>query len=323
MASLLKVSSVLLAAGAGLLATGILLTAGGKAATVYPYSGPNWPALLSLLLGSLVLWLGCIGVAVVLRRSSVVLAGLLTMAGSFALPWLLHAIGVTWWSDLLRIPALAVLVAGWIQLGVVLIRVTMVAASRIVPAVSHRLRPRTLPPYLGSVLIGVTLGLLVYFWLGRWYEPPLTFSFTVPLGAEFEWDSSYGVTAFHLLGRASRDHVWSRAREFLIGAQIKPQLDSFLRQTPWRKAAGSADMDVVKIIPFAIPGAWGSDGLIIDYHASSLMRAPTQGTLAGHFGGWRIYNVVGFVKGHDDPCTPGAGSRAVRRFFVGPFIADP
>jgi len=38
----------------------------------------------------------------------------------------------------------------------------------------------------------------------------------------------------------------------------------------------------------------------------------------GKWGGWRIYNVVGFVKGHDDLRVLGAGSRAPQAF-----IADP
>jgi hypothetical protein len=36
------------------------------------------------------------------------------------------------------------------------------------------------------------------------------------------------------------------------------------------------------------------------------------------FDGWRIYNVVGFVKGHDDLRVLGAGLRAPQAF-----IADP
>jgi hypothetical protein len=278
MRRLFGVALVLLAAGSSLLATGILLTAGGRTATFNPYSGPNRPAEISLLLGTLMLWLGCTGIAVVLRRSAAVLAGFLTVAGSFILPWSLHAMGVICWLDLSRIAPWSVLVAGCIQVGVAVIRTVMFTASRVVPAISHKIRARDLPPHLRSVLIGITLGSLAYFWIARWYQPPLTVSFTVPVGAEFEWDSMKGVTAFHLRDRATKDPVWMRAREFLIGVQIKPQLDSFMRQTLYRKAAGIAGVDVVKIIPFALPGGWGSGDLTLDYHISSLMRSNPGGS---------------------------------------------
>jgi hypothetical protein len=271
-----RVAQVLVEAGLGLLVTGILLTAGGKSATFEPNGGNNWPAIVSLLLGSLALWIGSIGIGVVLRCGSLVLAGFVTLAGSFAVPWLLHAVGVTWWSYYSTIPATVVLIGAFIQLGVAFIRITIFAASRIVVALSHRLRPRTLLPYLRSVLIGLALGLSGYFWLARWYEPPLTFSFTVPAYADFEWDSPHGVTAFHLLNPAGGNQVWVRAREFLIAVQIKPQIDWFLRQGLWWKAVGSADMNVVKIIPFALPEAWGSDGLILHQYAWSPTRALTR-----------------------------------------------
>jgi hypothetical protein len=283
MRSSLKLALVLLAAGLGLVAMGVLLTAGRKAATLYPYSGPNWRGLLGLLLGSLVLWLGCMAISVVLPRKWVAMSGFLTVAGSFVLPWSLHAIGVTWWSYYSSIPALAVLVAGCVQLGVGLVRITTFAASRIASAVSHRPRAQALPRHLRYVLIGPGLGLLVFFGLARWYGPPLAFSFTLPLTAEFDWDLAGGVTAFHLRDCATRDHAWARAREFLIGVQIRPQLDSFLRQGPWRKAAGFAAVDVVKIIPFALPSAWGSDGLTIRGNARSLMRAADAGHEFGHY----------------------------------------
>ena len=76
MKSLFRVAFILLAAGIGFLATGILLTADRTKATFYPFSGPNWSALLGLLVGSLMLWLGCIGIALVLRCSLEVLAAL-------------------------------------------------------------------------------------------------------------------------------------------------------------------------------------------------------------------------------------------------------
>ncbi|MGD1155654.1 MAG: ankyrin repeat domain-containing protein [Terriglobia bacterium] len=278
MRSPLKIALVLLAAGLALIATGILLTVGPKVPTLYP-SGPDWPALLSLLLGSLLLWAGCIGIAVVLPRGRVVLAGILTMAGSFALPWLLHAIGVTWWSNYLVVPPLAVLLAGCIQLGVAAIRLMVLATSRLVSAALHGPRRRTLLVYLRSVLIGLALGLPLYLSFTSWGYVPGDLTSTFPFSARFEWDSRHGVEAFHLYDYEIGEHVWGRPWEFLVGAQIKPQLDSYLRQTPWQKAAGIAGVNVVKVIPFALPGAWGSGGLTIDPNLTPLMRAADEGNV--------------------------------------------
>jgi hypothetical protein len=118
------------------------------------------------------------------------------------------------------------------------------------------------------------LGLLINLSLTRRYEPPLVL--TRGFGADYEWDSAWGVKVFHLHENQSRNHLWRVAREFLVGVQIKPQLDSYLRQTPWQKATGSAGVIVVKIIPFALPGGWGNDGLEINPIPAAPKRWPTQ-----------------------------------------------
>jgi hypothetical protein len=83
--------------------------------------------------------------------------------------------------------------------------------------------------------------------------------------AEFVWDSAHGITAFHLNDLPAGGHAWTRMRELLIGFQIKPLLDCYLRQGLWRKVAGGALVNVVKFVPFAFPDSWGSDGLIFRY----------------------------------------------------------
>jgi hypothetical protein len=276
MRSLLKVGLVLLAAGLGLLATAILLTREPKLTNPYP-SGPNSPALLALLLGSLLLWLGCVGIAVVLPRRWVVLAGFLTVAGSFVLPWSLHAIGVTWWSNHLIAANLALPVAGCIQLGVAVIRLAIFAASPVVSAATQGPRRRALRRYLGSTLIGLALGFPLYFCLVRWYAPPPVLSVSFP--ARFDWDSAHGVKTFRLEDNALGHRVGGRAWRYLVALQIKPALDSYLRSAQFQRATGWAGVTVARVIPIALPGGWGSDDMELDTDVTTLMRAAQKGDL--------------------------------------------
>jgi hypothetical protein len=257
------VAVVLLLAGIGLIATGIVLTGAGKLVSADGYLLPNYHAALCFLVGSPVLWLGCAGIATVLRRGWAVLAGVVTVGASFVVPWSLHAIGVTWWTYYSPIPAVATLVAGCVLLGVAATRIAFFWGSQLFTAVSRRWPLRILRAYLRAVVIGFALGLLVYLWLGRLYQPPPAIAFSSSVIADFEWDSAHGVTVFHLRGPATSNGVWARAREFLVGVQIKPQLDWFMRLGPTRQATGFAEVHVVKVVPFALPSAWGSGGLCV------------------------------------------------------------
>ena len=135
--------------------------------------------------------------------------------------------------------------------------------------------------YVKFVLLVILLGLFVVF--PSWFY--LTRRDILPLigpgrfDAHFEWDRAHGVKAFVLNGLPVGDQtggLWG----YLVAAQIKPELDHYLRQGPWQKASGQAGFIVADFIPVALPEGWGSGGLDIDDpNFTALMRAVDKGDL--------------------------------------------
>ena len=129
--------------------------------------------------------------------------------------------------------------------------------------------------YVKFVLLVILLGLFVVF--PSWFY--LTRRDILPLigpgrfDAHFEWDRAHGVKTFVLNGLPVGDQtggLWG----YLVAAQIKPELDHYLRQGPWQKATGEALFIVADFIPVALPESWGSGGLDIDDpNLTALMRA--------------------------------------------------
>lgn len=130
---------------------------------------------------------------------------------------------------------------------------------------------RTLRLYFRDALIGVALGYLAVLGLARHYVPGRVFAATFP--ARFSWDSTHGVKAFRLEDSALGDQVGGVAWQYLVGVQIKPELDSYLRRGKFKKATGFALVTVARVIPLALPGSWGSDGMGLDTDVTPLMRA--------------------------------------------------
>jgi hypothetical protein len=96
--------------------------------------------------------------------------------------------------------------------------------------------------------------------------------------AYFEWDSVKGFKTFRVEdknGVRVGGHLW----QFLVGVQIKPRLDSYLRQPGWvKRINGRSSIDVAAVIPFARPIALGSDGEVLnDPDETPLMHAAADG----------------------------------------------
>lgn len=101
----------------------------------------------------------------------------------------------------------------------------------------------------------------------RSYVPRVNLMHTY--GIEFKWDARGGFEVFRIKA-AHAGQIW----RYLVAAQIKPQLDSFLKQGPRQQYTGWAGIEVAKVIPVALPGSWGSGGLTIeDPKLTPLMRA--------------------------------------------------
>jgi len=267
-----KIARVLLVAGLATLTMGVLLTCGGPTPGTY---GPNAPALLSLFIGSLLLWAGCIGAAVALPLRWVTLAGVLSVAASLMLPWVLHAMGVTWWSQYRDIPHLAVLLAGLIQLAAAVIRFLLSGIRRVEKDVGLRTRPSL--RYLRAAIMGAILGYLAFLGLARHYEPASVLVYSC--AARFDWDSTHGVKGFQLENSSVGGRRGGRIWQSLVAVQIKPALDSYLRLAPFPRATGWAGVHVARVIPFALPGSWGSGGMHWDTDVTPLMRAAEKGDL--------------------------------------------
>jgi hypothetical protein len=255
------VAVVLAGAGIGLITTGILLTQRGNPLDADGLLPPNPAAIISFLIGVPIFWFGCTGLSAVLGRWPMVVAGLLTVGASFVVPWFLHAIGVIWWSYYSPIPAVAVFVAGCILIGVAAIRIAFHLASQRVATVFDKSPLRSLGVNLSLSVIGLALGFAVSYLILGSNKPPGSGAFTSLVTADFQWDSSNGVTVFYLRDHATSKGPWARVRESLIRFQIKPQLDWYMRLGLAAPFKGHAEVHVVKVVPFALPWSWGNGGL--------------------------------------------------------------
>jgi ankyrin repeat protein len=277
---LLKVSRIVLAAGLALLAAGILLTVGPKVPLPF-IDSPEPEATSSLLAGTLLVWIGCVGLAATLELLGAALAGILMIVGSLLLPWLLHAVGVVWWSRLLELPVFTLFLAGCILLAIAVVRLLIRGPWRTGSAALFRLRAPKHWSYLRAVVIGLLLGLPVWLCLtpppfyeyqdrSRWI---LTREFT----ADFDWYAARGFTAFKIRDSGfAGGFLWER----LVAFQIKPRLDSWLRLTNEPRLKGWGGVKVLKVIPLAFPGGWGSDDMgIEDLRQTPLMHAAANGDL--------------------------------------------
>jgi ankyrin repeat protein len=135
---------------------------------------------------------------------------------------------------------------------------------------------RSLLVWVRATLIGLALGLL--FWLYLTWQYTLPPHFTPYHIASFEWDSVHGFKAFRLEDSGLGNRVGGRLWRYVVALQIKPGLDYYLRHEGTQRAKGTALVKVVRIIPIALPGGWGSDGLSFkDPEEPALTRAAASG----------------------------------------------
>ena len=113
--------------------------------------------------------------------------------------------------------------------------------------------------------------------MARYYVPDRIVSCTFP--ARFEWDSTHGVKTFRPEDSALGDRVGGGTWRYLVAAQIRPRLDTYLRRGKIQRASGYALVSVARVIPIAVPDSWGSDGLDFDTDVTPLMRAADKGDL--------------------------------------------
>ncbi len=129
--------------------------------------------------------------------------------------------------------------------------------------------------YSKVTLIGLLLALPILLCLTRWYAPPLALSRT--FDARFEWDSVRGFRSFTVEDNSLGDRG-GRVWQFLVAAQIKPRLASYLTQGHLKNVKGSALIKVAKFVPVALPESWGMDGLSgKGLNQTPLMRAAEKG----------------------------------------------
>ena len=130
--------------------------------------------------------------------------------------------------------------------------------------------------YLRAALVGIALGLCLYFVMARWYTRSPAFSFTHEYVAQFEWDSSRGFDVFRLQETLNGKQVGGYVWRYIVAVQTKPRLDSILRQLGRERVNGSAGVTVSRILPLAYP-LGGQDLSIEGPDVSPLMRAAGDG----------------------------------------------
>jgi hypothetical protein len=129
--------------------------------------------------------------------------------------------------------------------------------------------------YRKAILVGVALGLPIWLCFTRWYTPfP---SIDDIYGAHFEWDSAHGFKVLKIQDFIDA-RVGGRVWQSLVAAQIKPRLDSYLRQLPRNRVNGLALVKVTKVIPIAMAESWGTGGLeVADPDTTPLTKAAEAG----------------------------------------------
>jgi len=281
---LLKVSRIVLVTGIALLTVGILLTVGPKV-PLPNIDSPEPHAIVSLFAGTLLMWIGCLGLAITIGLLRTALAGAGSIVVSFLLPWLLHAVGVVWWSRLLGLPSWSFFLAGCLFLAVAAFRLLIRGPYRICSAALSSLRMPKLLLYLRAGVVGLLLGAPVYLSLASWYAPHLfEKSYEMPniyshnFVADFDWDAAKGFSSFRIDdSEITGGIIWER----LVALQIKPRLDSFLRLGQEPRIKGWALGRVLMVIPLAYENSWGSGGMgFEDLQETELMRAAKKGDLA-------------------------------------------
>lgn len=129
--------------------------------------------------------------------------------------------------------------------------------------------------YSKATLIGLVFALPIFLCLTRWYAAPLALSRMFE--ARFEWDSVHGFRSF-AIDDSSLGERGGRMWQFLVSAQIKPRLASYLMQGHLQNVKGSVLIKVAKFVPVALPESWGMDGLNAqDLNQTALMRAANNG----------------------------------------------
>lgn len=281
---LLKVSRIGLVTGIALLIVGILLTVGPKV-PIPDMDSPEPQATACLLAGTLLIWLGCLGLALALGPLRTALAGAASIVLSLLLPWLLHTVGVVWWSRLLGVPVWAFFFVGCTLLGIAAARFAIRRASQASVAALSRLGIRKPDLFQKAALTGLLLGVPLFLFLISRHAPPLfrspsqlSFIYIRSSTVDFDWDATHGFTAFKVGNtRSTGGLVWQR----LVILQIKPRLDSFLRLSQQPRVKGWGGVRVLEVIPLAFPGCWGCDDMDFeDLHETELMRAAMKGDLA-------------------------------------------
>jgi ankyrin repeat protein len=191
------------------------------------------------------------------------------------LPWLAFAalrpvleaawVGPIWYWYLIVVPSLLILA------------IPLAISSFLGRCVHNFLQRR--PALVRATLVGIGVGLSVYFCLTRWYNPPdLVFSFSRSFDARFEWDSARGFKTFRVQDNRRGSAIGGPLWQYLVAVQIKPRLDSYMRQVKWQRMNGDARVGVLKIIPLASPEGWGSEGFEPeDPDVTPLMRAADNG----------------------------------------------
>jgi hypothetical protein len=106
--------------------------------------------------------------------------------------------------------------------------------------------------------IGVLIVALAFdWWCVTRCDVPLPRSLGHNLDAQFEWDSDKGFRTFRVVDYNSNP-VGNRVWQALVGAQVKPRIDAYLRPSKLSLVSGGAMVFVARIIPVAYPDSWGA-----------------------------------------------------------------
>ena len=112
--------------------------------------------------------------------------------------------------------------------------------------------------------------------MARYFIPGSVFARTFDV--RFEWNAAQGFNTFELRD-GSKERIGGRVWQFMVGLQIKPALASYLRRGRLDRASGDALVRITRMVPIALPEAWGSGGLELDTDVTPLMRAADRADL--------------------------------------------
>lgn len=126
--------------------------------------------------------------------------------------------------------------------------------------------------WLRIILLGGLLCCVLVLGAAPYYSPENMLVHTWEV--RFEWNVAHGFQSFKLDPSPARINGLSR---YLVGLQIKPALAAYLKRGQFDHASGFALLIVGRILPVAIPRAWGSGGMELDTDVTQLMRAAARG----------------------------------------------